>query len=226
MSDAIQTREHADGGQPSAWAPLRHRVFRDLFIAQFRLEPRDLDAKCGGAMVFGRDAQHCRHRGTGPDGESWLNAHFGLVRRRACRSIRPTAAADCSAVVRRGGYAGLGGVDIPRPPYPGVTVVVHRRHWPRLRTDRTGLAGDSTRGRLPRPDTGRRDLGHRLGEHLPSDRTRDWRRRGGIDRPGSGFRDQRDIVYRYHHCPGRLATTQAYLANRTRTPRPGPSSPA
>ena len=28
-------QERADGGQPSAWAPLRNRIYRDLFIAQF-----------------------------------------------------------------------------------------------------------------------------------------------------------------------------------------------
>ena len=31
----IQGQERADGGQPSAWAPLRSRVYRILFIAQF-----------------------------------------------------------------------------------------------------------------------------------------------------------------------------------------------
>jgi hypothetical protein len=31
----IQAQERADGGQPSPWAPLRSRVYRDLFIAQF-----------------------------------------------------------------------------------------------------------------------------------------------------------------------------------------------
>jgi len=31
----IQGREHADDGQPSGWAPLRSRVYRNLFIAQF-----------------------------------------------------------------------------------------------------------------------------------------------------------------------------------------------
>jgi MFS family permease len=31
----IQDQERADGGQPSAWAPLRNRIYRDLFIAQF-----------------------------------------------------------------------------------------------------------------------------------------------------------------------------------------------
>lgn len=34
-STVMQGRERADGGQPSAWAPLRNRVYRDLFIAQF-----------------------------------------------------------------------------------------------------------------------------------------------------------------------------------------------
>ena len=35
--DPVVTHEqdHADGGQPSGWAPLRSRVFRSLFIAQF-----------------------------------------------------------------------------------------------------------------------------------------------------------------------------------------------
>jgi predicted MFS family arabinose efflux permease len=31
----IQGQQRADGGQPSAWAPLRNRIYRDLFIAQF-----------------------------------------------------------------------------------------------------------------------------------------------------------------------------------------------
>jgi len=31
----IQGQERVDGGQPSAWAPLRSRVYRSLFIAQF-----------------------------------------------------------------------------------------------------------------------------------------------------------------------------------------------
>ncbi|HUE32687.1 MAG TPA: MFS transporter [Mycobacterium sp.] len=31
----IQGQEHADGAQPSGWAPLRSRVYRNLFIAQF-----------------------------------------------------------------------------------------------------------------------------------------------------------------------------------------------
>ena len=31
----IQGQERADGGQPSVWAPLRNRIYRDLFIAQF-----------------------------------------------------------------------------------------------------------------------------------------------------------------------------------------------
>jgi MFS family permease len=31
----IQDQERADGGQPSPWAPLRSRLYRDLFIAQF-----------------------------------------------------------------------------------------------------------------------------------------------------------------------------------------------
>jgi MFS family permease len=30
----IEAQEHADGGQPSAWAPLRSSVYRNLFIAQ------------------------------------------------------------------------------------------------------------------------------------------------------------------------------------------------
>src|ERR1700732_2122138 len=34
-SPVIQGREHADSEQSSAWAPLRNRVFRYLFIAQF-----------------------------------------------------------------------------------------------------------------------------------------------------------------------------------------------
>src|SRR6201998_1715401 len=34
-STVIQGREHADGEQPSPWAPLRDRIYRDLFIAQF-----------------------------------------------------------------------------------------------------------------------------------------------------------------------------------------------
>ena len=35
VSMVIQDQERADGGQPSAWAPLRNRIYRDLFIAQF-----------------------------------------------------------------------------------------------------------------------------------------------------------------------------------------------
>jgi Transmembrane secretion effector len=31
----IQAQERPDGGQPSAWTPLRNRVYRELFIAQF-----------------------------------------------------------------------------------------------------------------------------------------------------------------------------------------------
>jgi len=31
----MQDPERADGGQPSVWAPLRNRIYRDLFIAQF-----------------------------------------------------------------------------------------------------------------------------------------------------------------------------------------------
>ena len=31
----IRDQERAEGGQPSVWIPLRNRVFRDLFIAQF-----------------------------------------------------------------------------------------------------------------------------------------------------------------------------------------------
>src|ERR1700690_3173062 len=31
----MQRRERDDGGQPSARSPLRNRVYRDLFIAQF-----------------------------------------------------------------------------------------------------------------------------------------------------------------------------------------------
>jgi MFS family permease len=34
-SPVIQGQERADGGQPSVWAPLRNRVYRDLFIASF-----------------------------------------------------------------------------------------------------------------------------------------------------------------------------------------------
>jgi len=34
-STVIQDQERAGGGQPSAWAPLRNRIYRDLFIAQF-----------------------------------------------------------------------------------------------------------------------------------------------------------------------------------------------
>jgi MFS family permease len=34
-SPVIQGREHADGGEPSLRAPLRNRLYRDLFIAQF-----------------------------------------------------------------------------------------------------------------------------------------------------------------------------------------------
>jgi MFS family permease len=34
-STVIQDQERADGGQPSVWAPLRNRIYRDLFIAQF-----------------------------------------------------------------------------------------------------------------------------------------------------------------------------------------------
>jgi MFS family permease len=34
-SVVIQGQERADGGQPSAWAPLRNRIYRGLFIAQF-----------------------------------------------------------------------------------------------------------------------------------------------------------------------------------------------
>jgi MFS family permease len=31
----VQGQERADGGQPSIWAPLRNRIYRDLFAAQF-----------------------------------------------------------------------------------------------------------------------------------------------------------------------------------------------
>jgi MFS family permease len=34
-SVVIQGQEHADDGQPSAWAPLRNHIYRGLFIAQF-----------------------------------------------------------------------------------------------------------------------------------------------------------------------------------------------
>jgi MFS family permease len=34
-STVIQDQERADGGQPSVWTPLRNRVYRALFIAQF-----------------------------------------------------------------------------------------------------------------------------------------------------------------------------------------------
>ena len=34
-STVIQDQERADGGQPSVWVPLRNRLYRDLFIAQF-----------------------------------------------------------------------------------------------------------------------------------------------------------------------------------------------
>jgi MFS family permease len=34
-SVVIQDQERADGGKPSTWAPLRNRVYRGLFIAQF-----------------------------------------------------------------------------------------------------------------------------------------------------------------------------------------------
>jgi MFS family permease len=34
-SALIQDQERADGGKPSTWAPLRNRVYRGLFIAQF-----------------------------------------------------------------------------------------------------------------------------------------------------------------------------------------------
>ena len=34
-SGSVVIQERADGGQPSAWAPLRSRVYRTLFIAQF-----------------------------------------------------------------------------------------------------------------------------------------------------------------------------------------------
>src|SRR6201997_2885943 len=34
-SEVTQTQEHVDGARPSVWAPLRNRVYRNLFIASF-----------------------------------------------------------------------------------------------------------------------------------------------------------------------------------------------
>ena len=46
-----------DGARPSVWAPLRNRVYRHFLSRQFGSSIGTLDAKCGGPMVFGREAQ-------------------------------------------------------------------------------------------------------------------------------------------------------------------------
>src|SRR6516164_2050197 len=122
-----------------------------------------MDAKCRGAVVLDRSAQQCRHRGTGPDGEFWADAPFGIVRRSACRPVRPAAATYASAVVCSAGGARPGSADLPRSAQPGSAVAVYRGHWLRFRTDRTGLAGDSSLACPTRTDTGRVDFVQRLG---------------------------------------------------------------
>src|ERR1700678_351757 len=111
------------------------------------LQHWDVHAERCSPMVFSGEAQPRCHRCAGPDGESWPDAAFGIVRWRARRSIRPAALTDISAVVRSGGRAGPCGADLPRSPHPDVTVDVHRRYWLRLCARWTRLAGDSARGR-------------------------------------------------------------------------------
>src|ERR1700722_9416727 len=127
------------------------------------LQHWDVHAERCSPMAFSREAQPRRHRRTGPDGESWTDVASGIVRRCARRSLRPAAVADIPAVVRGGGRAGPCGADLPRSPHPDVTVDVHRRYWLRLCARWTRLAGDSARGRPARADTGRLDVGQRLG---------------------------------------------------------------
>src|SRR5271156_355723 len=93
------------------------------------LQHRDVHAERCGPMVFGGKAQQRCHRCTGPDGESWADAAFRIVRWCARRSIRPATVTDISAVLRSGGCASPGGADLPRSPQPNVTVDVHRGYW-------------------------------------------------------------------------------------------------
>lgn len=211
----------ADGGQPSARTPLRNRVFRNLFIAQF--------ASNIGTWMQSVAAQWFlveKHSTavivalvqTASLGPTLLLGLFAGVladlfnRRRLLMFLQ-------SYAVLVG--ASPGSADIPRSPWPGITVDVYLGHWLRFCVNRAGLAGDSARGCPARADTGRRDFGQCLGKRRPCNWTGDWRRCRGVGRTRSGLRDQRSIVCGDNRCPGGLETTKAKRADGTRTPRPG-----
>ena len=143
---SLQSREADTVGQPSPWAPLHSRVYRSLFMAQFGSK-WDVDAERCGPMVFGGAAQQRCHRRTGPDGQPWTDPAVRIVRRRACRSVRPAAVTDISAVVCRAGGLRTGAGDLPRLARPDITVDVHRGHRLRGCAHRAGVAGDSARDR-------------------------------------------------------------------------------
>ena len=216
-----QTQEGADGGQPSAWAPLRNRVFRELFIAQF--------VSNIGTWMQSVAAQ-------------WFlvekHSSADIVALVQTASLGPTlllglfAGALADLFDRRRfliflqSYAVLVTLALAVLTYLGrlgptsllmFTVAIGCASA----LTGAGLAGDSAGGRPARADTGRRDFGQRLGERRPGDRTGNWRRCRGIGRSRSGLRDQRSIVRGNNRCPGGVETTQAKGANRTRTLRPG-----
>ena len=141
MLSPIDSTVNAASGACRRWATVgmdtvaQSRVPRLVYRA-VRLQYRDVDAKRGGPMVLGRKAQHCRHRGTGPDGEPWADAALGIVRRSACRPVQSAPVTDVPAVVCGASGASPGSADIPRSPWPGITVDVYLGHWLRFCANR------------------------------------------------------------------------------------------
>ena len=141
-----QVAERADG-QPSAWAPLHNRVYRHLFIAQFGsnigtwmqsvaaqwflVERHSSDvivalvqtASLGPTLLFGLFA----------------GALADLFDRRRLLIFLQSYAVLVALALAVLTY--LGRLE------PDLTADVHRGHWLRACTHRTGLAGDSARGR-------------------------------------------------------------------------------
>jgi len=192
-STVMQGQERADGARLSVRAPLRNRVYRDLFIASF-------------VSNIGTWMQNV--------GAQW----FLVEKHSSALIVALVQTASLGPTLVLGLLAGVLADLFDRR-----RLLMVLQSYAVLVT--LALAVVTYLGRLGPTSllmfTGRRNFVQRLGKRCPSDWAGDWWRCRGMGRTRGGLRDQCNIVCGNHRCPGRLETTQAKRADRTRTLRPG-----
>lgn len=201
--------------QVSAWAPLRNKIYRYLFIAQLVSNIGLWMQTVGAPMVPGGARQQRHHRRARPDCESAADAVLGLARRWTRRSPRSQAPADRGQYLHRGGCGGhhIPGLDRCADACDAAGDDVPARM--RFGTVGSGVAGHPARARSARTDPGSVVAGECHRERGTCGGSGDRRSGGGRGRAGRGVRDQCRVVPGDHRCAGVVAATR-------RRPRCGP----